>query len=147
MGQIRYPSKSWVFKTRFSFKVRKNGQQKVYLEYKLCWIIYKMGSAPSFSKPYLCIQPSLQYPLKICSSTSHKFHLPIPPLLFCKIILTISSKTLFLYTSATIHHPTVHKKNFSPTWPTKPMHAGPTDQVAGECCEDQHCLISLFFYR
>ena len=140
MGQICYPSKSWVFKSRFSFNVRKHGQQKVYLQYKPCWILYKMATAPSFSQPYFCIQPSLQPPLKICSSTSDKFYLPIQPLRFCKINLAIHTKTLFLYTSATFHFPAIYTKRFFSNWTTKPMHTAPTDQVAGESCEDQHCF-------
>ena len=46
-----------VFKSRFSFKVRQHNQQNLYLQYKVCWIIYKMVGAPSFSQPYLCMQP------------------------------------------------------------------------------------------
>ena len=30
MGQARYPSKSWVFNSRFSFKIRQHGQQQLY---------------------------------------------------------------------------------------------------------------------
>ena len=56
-----------------------------------------MVGAPSFSQPYLCIQPPLQSPPKIRSSTPDTFHLPIPLLLVRKIILTIPTKTPFLY--------------------------------------------------
>ena len=42
---------------------------------------------------------------KICSSTSGNFHLPISPLLFDKLTLTIPAITLFLYTSAICHLP------------------------------------------
>ena len=59
-----------------------------------------MVSAPSFSKPYLCIQPPLQFPLKIRSSASGNFHLPILLLLVHKIIPTIPNNSPFLYTSA-----------------------------------------------
>ena len=59
-----------------------------------------MVSAPSFSKPYLCIQPPLQFPLKIRSSASGNFHLPILLLLVHKIIPTIHNNSPFLYTSA-----------------------------------------------
>ena len=59
-----------------------------------------MVSAPSFSKPYLCIQPPLQFPLKIRSSASGNFHLLILLLLVHKIIPTIPNNSPFLYTSA-----------------------------------------------
>ena len=59
MGQICYPTKSWVSKSRFSFKVRIHGQQQLYIQYKICWISYKMVGSPSYSQPYLCIQPLL----------------------------------------------------------------------------------------
>ena len=32
-----------------------DGQQQLYLQYKVCWILYKMVGAPSFSQPYLCM--------------------------------------------------------------------------------------------
>ena len=64
-----------------------------------------MVGVSSFSQPYLCIQPPLQSPPKICSSFSVNFHLPIPPLLFNKIIITIPTNTTFLYTSAIFHFP------------------------------------------
>ena len=92
----------WV---HFSFKVRQHGQQQLYLQHKVCWILYKMVGTPSFSQPYLCIQSTLQSPPKIRSSTSVNFHLPIPPLLVHKIVLTILTNTPFLYTSAIFHLP------------------------------------------
>ena len=54
-----------------------------------------MVAAPSFSQPYLYIQPPLQSPPKIPSSISDNFYLPIPPLLIQKIILTIPTNTPF----------------------------------------------------
>ena len=71
--------------------------------------------APSFSQPYLCLQSPLQSPPKIHSSTSDNFQLPNPPLLVCKIILTIPTKTPFLYTSATFHIQTIYIQNIFPT--------------------------------
>ena len=65
------------------------GQQQLYLPYKLCRILSKMVGFSAFSQPYLCIQQSLQSPPKTLSSTWDNFHLPILPLLFSKIILTI----------------------------------------------------------
>ena len=47
------------------------------------------------------------------SSNSDNLHLPIPPLFVRKIILTISTKAPFLYTSATFYLPTIYTKNFS----------------------------------
>ena len=51
MDQTGYPSKSCVFKSRFSFKVRQYGQQQLYLQYKVFWIPYKIVGASSFSQP------------------------------------------------------------------------------------------------
>ena len=48
-----------------------------------------MTVATSFSQLYLCIQPPLHSPSKICSPTSVSFHLPISPLLVNKIVLKI----------------------------------------------------------
>ena len=73
-GSNTLPSKSWVFKSRFSFKVKQQGQQQLYLQYKVCWILYKMVGASSFSQPCLCIRPPLQSPPKIRFSISFNFH-------------------------------------------------------------------------
>ena len=64
-GQTRYPSKIWAFKSRFSFKVRQHGQQQLYLQYKVCRVLYKMVGTLSFSQPCLCMQPPLQSRPKI----------------------------------------------------------------------------------
>ena len=84
----------WIFKSRFSFKVRQHGQQQLYLQYKACWIIYKMIRAPHsptcaynhlynlhqnsvslleaiftfLFHPYLFAKSSLQSPLRLPSS-------------------------------------------------------------------------------
>ena len=105
MSQTRYPSKSWAFKSCFSFKVRKHGQQQVYLQYKVCWILSKMVGAHLFSQLYLRTQPPLQSPPEIRSSTSFNVWLPILPLLIQKIIWTFPTNTLFLYTSAIFYVP------------------------------------------
>ena len=122
MNQTRYPSKSWAFKSRLSFKVRQHGQQRLYFQCKLCWIFYKMVSAPSFSQPYLRIQPTFQSPPKNRSSTSANFHLPIPPLLYHKITLIIPTNSPFLCSSVSFHlplfaynHPNIYTKNIFPT--------------------------------
>ena len=52
-----------------------------------------------FSQLYLCIKPALPSPPKILSSTFFNFHLPVPPLLVHKVILTTLNNTPFLYTS------------------------------------------------
>ena len=80
----------------FSFKVRQHGQQRLHLQYKVCWFFCKVVSAPSFSEPYLFKQPPLQSPPKIRSSLVN-FHLPTLPLLIHKFILTILTNTSFLY--------------------------------------------------
>ena len=55
-----------------------------------------MTDALSFSQPFFCMQLPIQSQPKIHSPTSSIFHLPIPPLLVYKIILTIPSNTPFL---------------------------------------------------
>ena len=79
-----------------------------------------MINDPSFSQTYLCIPSMLESPQKSHSSTSLNFHQPISPLLFHKIILTISTNIPFLYTSAIFHLPlfaytqsnNLHQKHF-----------------------------------
>ena len=62
-----------------------------------------MVGTPSFLRPYLSIQPMLQSPAKIRSSTLVNFHLPVPPLLVYKIILAILTNNPFCYTFAISH--------------------------------------------
>ena len=103
IDQTHYQSASWAFKSRFSFKVIQPGKQQLYLKYKVCWIFYKMVGVLSFSYPYWRIQPPLESPPKIHSLTSANFHLPNPPFLVHKIILTIPQNTPLRYTSAIFH--------------------------------------------
>ena len=91
MGQTCYPSESWFFKSRFSFKVRQHGQQQLYIQYQVCWILSRIIRALSLSKPFLCIKPTFQSPPRIRFSTSVNFYLPIPRLLVHKIFLTLPS--------------------------------------------------------
>ena len=102
-----------------------------------------MVGAPSFWQPYLCIQPPLQSPPKICSSTSVNFHLTFPPLRFNKIILKIYINTTFLYTAAFFHltffaynHPSNLHQNAFPTSAISPFHAASKDKKAMESCEN-----------
>ena len=112
MSQARNPWKNWVCKSRFSFNVRQHGQQQLYFQYKVCWTLYEIIGAPSFSKPYLRIQLPLQSPPKILFFTSVNFHLTFP-LLFNKIILAIYFNTPFLYTVAIFHLPIFPCKNIA----------------------------------
>ena len=95
------PVKKWVFKSRFSFRIRQHGQ--LFLQYKVCWVLYKIVGFSLFSLPLLCIQPSLRSPPKTCSSTLVSFYFPISPSFVHKIIIAIPTNTPFLYTSATLH--------------------------------------------
>ena len=52
MGQTRYLLKSLVFKSRFFFKDRKQGQQQLYLQHKVCSILNNLVGAASFSQAY-----------------------------------------------------------------------------------------------
>ena len=103
-----------------------------------------MVGAPSFSQPYLCIYPPLQSPPKIRSSTSVNFHLPIPPLLLNKIILTIPTSTPFLCTSAIFSSlflcttiPAIFTKNILPT---SAIQATSRNKGAMESCGEWHCF-------
>ena len=49
------PTKKLSLYSRISFKGRKHGQQQIYLQYKLFWIIYTTVDALSCSQPYLCL--------------------------------------------------------------------------------------------
>ena len=118
MCQTRYPSKSLVFKSHFSSKVRQHGKQQLYL-----MLDSLQNSRCSFIFTTLLVlhTTTLKSPLKICSSTSVNFYLHIPPLIVHKIILTISTNTPFLYTSAIFHTlflritiPTIYTKNIIP---------------------------------
>ena len=87
-----------IVKSRLSFKARQHCQEQLYLQYKACWVMYKIVGAPS-----LCVQPPLQFWPKIRSSTLVNFYLPIAIWLGLKIILTIPTNTPFVYTSAILH--------------------------------------------
>ena len=153
MVQTCYALKGWVFKDCFFFKVIQHGQQQLYLQYKICWILSKMVSASSFSQPYFSIHPPLQFPPKIRFSTSVNFYFPIPPLLVHKIILTIPTNTPFLYISVILHlliFPykllnNLHQKYF-PTSAIEPIQATSRDQEAWKSCEDWHCFNLLPSY-
>lgn len=73
-----YPLKSWIFNSHFSYKVKQlNPQLSVKLQYKACWVLYKMTS--SFSPPFLFLQAPLHSPPTIPSSTSAIFpSIPFP---------------------------------------------------------------------
>ena len=130
-GSVRVASLSTLDNTVNSYKVLSSIQS----------ILYSLnnGRCPSFLQPYLCLQPSLQSPPKIHSFTSDSFQLPIPPLLVCKIILTIPTKTLFLYTSATFHLQTVYTKNIFSASTIQPMQTASREQETRMSCDDQHC--------
>ena len=104
MVHTHYPSKSWVFERPFSFKVRQHGKKQLSLQYKVCWIFYKMVGAPYFSQTYLYIL-STKSPLKVNSSISANFYIPISPLLVRKTIFAIPTNTRFVYTPAIFHFP------------------------------------------
>ena len=113
-----------------------------------------MVSAPSFSQPYLCIQPTLQSPPKSRSSTSIKFHLSISFLLIHKIIFTIPINLLFLYTSVIFYllhfaynHSNNLNQNIFPSFTISPIWTVSWDQGARESCEDWHFFNSTFFLK
>ena len=97
------------------------------------------------SQSYLCIQPSLQSPPKFGFSTLDNFHLPIPPLLVCKIILTIPTKTRFPYTSTTFRPQKVCTNIFCPPQPSSQYRLchGPRENCHGprkNCFQNMNCF-------
>ena len=88
-----------------------------YLQSGSCCLIFKI---------LLAHKATPKISTKIGSPTSDNFHLCIPPLLVCKIIVTTPTNTPFLYTSATVHLPTICTKSFS-----QPQPFTDTDGVKG----------------
>ena len=121
MGQTQYRSKCWVFKSQFSFKVRQHGKQQFNLQYKVCWILYEKVRALSSSKTFLYLQPPLQPPSKIHSSTLVSFHFPTPHYLFTKSCLqsplplpfSINQQFFTSFFFRTAIPATPHEKHFS----------------------------------
>ena len=154
MGQRRYSSKDWIFESRFSFKVKQHGQRQLYLQCNVCWILYKMVSAPSFSRPYLFIQPTLQSPPKSRSSTSVNFHYPLWTLLVYKIILAISTDIPFLYISVVFHLPVLVQlsqqskpKIFSLPQPFRQFRLNQGTNELGSLVRAGNVLIPSFFLK
>ena len=91
--------------------------------------------------------------IKKCSFFSVNFHLPIPPILVRKIILTIPTKTLFLYTSAIFHLPTFgynhpnnqHQKYFPYLSCQLRLRQGTREP--GNLVRTDTVLISIFFLK
>ena len=73
----------------FRQHARQHSQQQIHPQCKVCWSLYKIAVATSFSQLFLRIQLPLQSSSKICSFISVNFHLPISALLVRKIVLKI----------------------------------------------------------
>ena len=87
MGQTDYPSKSWIFKSRFSFKVRQHGQQQLYLPWKYDelftkWQVLLHFHNPSyaFNHSYKLHQKSIPLLQSTFTSLFHSYFLTNPPL-------------------------------------------------------------------
>ena len=113
---------------------------------KVWWIIYKMVGAPSFSQPFLCIQPLLQTPPKIHSSTSVNFHLPIPFLLFNKPTLTIPSNISPPYICAQPSQQST-PKIFSQPQPFSQFRLSQGTKELWSLVRNDTILISPFFFK
>ena len=112
MGQIRFPSKSWVFTSRFAFIVRQNGQLQLSNNYATTMLNFcKILGAPSFSRFCLCIKTPQQKSLPLLQSIFISLYLP---LLVYKIVLTNPTNTPFLYTSAIFYLPISYTKKYFP---------------------------------
>ena len=103
-GSTRCPSKNWVFKSRFSFKVMQHSQQQhkvLHLQDKVCQVgkcsfifttlLVQTNNATIFTK-----KPFLYF---------SQFLPPIPPLFVQKTLRTISTNIPFFYASAIFHRP------------------------------------------
>ena len=125
------------------------------LQYGMYFFIFTtllVDATNAFSQPYLRMQPTLQSPPKIRSSTSFNSHLPILPLLVHKIVLTIPTNNSFLYTSAISHLPlfsynhlnNLHQKYF----PTSTMEPGSlVRRLVGSIVKTDTVLISPFYIK
>ena len=71
----------------FRQHARQHSQQQIHRQCKVCWSLYKITVATSFSQLFLRIP--LQSSSKICSFISVNFRLPISALLVRKIVLKI----------------------------------------------------------
>ena len=144
MSQTGYPLKSWVLKNHFSFKLRQHGQQQLYFQCKVCWILYKMvrctfifttllvhttNAAISRRKQFFYFsqllspyatrtKPSLQSPLTLPSSIAQQFF------------------ASFLRTTI----PTIYTKNIFPKSVISSIQVASRDQGARESFEDWQCF-------
>ena len=99
MGQTRYPPKSRVFKSRFSFKVGQHLQQQLYLQLdslqnSSCYLIFTTLLVHTTTPKISTKNPFLYF--SQLSTNIRTYY----PLTFNKIIRTISTNAPFLYTAA-----------------------------------------------
>ena len=131
MGKTRYPSKSWVFKSRFSFKVRQHCQQQICLQYKVCWILYKLVASTIFTKkpslyfsqfspPYSTATCSQNHPYKLHWHSLSPYPGNFSPPFFC------------VQPSQNLH------QQYFPTSILLPIQAALKHQGPREPCEDWH---------
>ena len=113
-----------------------------------------MVDTPSFSQFNLCIQPTVQFPPKICLSTPVNFHLSITPLLVHKVILTIPTNNPFLYTLAfltslflSVIVPTICTKNVSLPQPFSQFRLREGNRELGSLVRIDTVLLSSFFLK
>ena len=135
MGQTHYPSKSWFFKGNFSFKVRKHGQQQqLYLQYKVCWILYKKVSKTttkfSTKKPFFYFsQFSPPYSTFTCSQ-NHPYN---PQKHSLPLYLSNFASLIFAYNLSN----NLHEKYF-PTSAIELVQGASREQEARKSYEDWH---------
>ena len=132
MGQTRYPSKIWVFKSHFSFNVRQHGQQTMlnFLQNGRCCfiltnlLVYTTTPPNSAKNPFLYLR---------------QFSPPFLPLLVHKTTLTTLPSSIpqqfVTFPIFAYSHPNNLYKNIFPT----------REQDARVSREDWHCFnLSLF---
>ena len=140
MSQVHNPSKSWVFKSHFSFKVTQHGQQQLYFQYKVCWttlqvLLHFENPTSTYNNPYNLHEKS--FPLLQSTFTS---------LFPCFLTKSSLQSTLrlpscipqhfftSLFLCATIQ--TVYTKNVFPTSAIYPIQAASKDKETMESCKD-----------
>ena len=99
----------------FYFKVRQHGQQRLYLQYKICWILYKMVGASLSSQHYLCIQPPLTITTKNPFFYFSQFSSPYSTLNCSqnRPFNAFYATAIFHLPIFAYHHPNnLHQKNF-----------------------------------
>ena len=100
-----------------------------------------------FHNPICAYNHPYNFQQKIRFSTSVNSHLPIPPLLDHKIILTIPTNTPFRYISAIFHLPKIYPKKYFLPQPFSHFRLRKGSRELGSLVMTDTALISPFFHK